>query len=212
MGRDCRELPASIIERLPLRFTYDNNYYNDRYQGIPVGGYTPIIEKLLEGSDLLLETDFTAFAPARPDIAGRTVYTGMIDEFFGFSLGALQYRSLRFESEELSISNFQGCAAVNYTSEDVPFTRIIEHKHFQFGSQPATIITREYSQEWRPGAEPFYPINDPHNGLLYQKYQALARELPDVIFGGRLGEYKYYDMDKVIAAALNLAHKEFGDH
>lgn len=210
-GRSCRDLPAFIIKRLPLRFTYDNNYFNDRWQGIPIGGYTPIIEKLLEGSDVMLNTDYFTFIRENPDIAQKTVFTGMLDEFFGYSLGHLEWRSLRFETEELDIDNFQGNAVVNYTSRDVPWTRIIEHKHFEFGSQPTTVITREYPLEWEPGVEPYYPINDEKNEILASKYRELAGKCENVIFGGRLAHYKYYDMDKVIAVALETVKKEFGE-
>ncbi|NLL38544.1 MAG: UDP-galactopyranose mutase [Clostridiales bacterium] len=209
-GRDCRELPAFIIKRLPLRFTYDNNYFNDRWQGIPIGGYNPIIEKLLEGSQVLLNTDYFDFIKEHPNIAEKTVFTGMLDEFFDYSLGYLQWRSVRFETEELPTDNYQGNAVVNYTSKEVPWTRIIEHKHFEFGQQPTTVISREYSAEWKPGTEPYYPINDERNETLAEKYRALAAKREDVIFGGRLGQYKYYDMDKVIAAALEAAKAELG--
>ena len=207
-GRSCAELPAFIIRRLPFRFTYDNNYFNDRYQGIPEGGYTPLVEKLLEGSDVLLNTDYRQLISEAPDAARRTVYTGMIDEFFGYSLGALQYRSLRFETEVLDTDNYQGNAVVNYTSRDVPYTRVIEHKHFEFGAQPKTVISREYPCEWRKGAEPYYPVNDERNTALYARYRALAEREDSVVFAGRLGEYKYSDMDKVVASALELARKE----
>ena len=207
-GRDCTELPAFIIRRLPFRFTYDNNYFNDRYQGIPEGGYTPIVEKLLSGSDVLLNTDYFEFIRQNEGIADKTIYTGMIDEFFGYKLGVLAYRSVRFETEVLDMENYQGNAVVNYTAREIPYTRIIEHKHFEFGKQPKTVISREYSSEWKPGVEPYYPVNDEVNTALYLKYRELAAETPDVIFGGRLGEYKYYDMDKVIASALELAKIE----
>lgn len=207
-GRDCTELPAFIIKRLPLRFTYDNNYFSDRYQGIPEGGYTKVIEKMLEGTRVLLNTDYFDFIAQNPDVAKKTVYTGMIDEFFGFKLGVLEYRSLRFESERLDCDNFQGCAVVNYTERSVPYTRIIEHKHFEFGKQPNTIITREYPAEWKRGDEPYYPVNNARNNELYAAYAELSRERPDVVFGGRLGMYKYFDMDKVVAAALSAARAE----
>jgi UDP-galactopyranose mutase len=210
-GRDCKDLPAFIIKRLPLRFTYDNNYFNDRWQGIPIGGYNPIIEKLLEGSEVLRNTDYFDFIVENPTPAQKTVFTGMLDEFFGYSLGYLHWRSVSFETEELKMDNYQGNAVVNYTSRDIPWTRIIEHKHFEFGTQPTTVISREYSMEWKPGAEPYYPINDERNDTLADKYRALAAEQKDVIFGGRLGQYKYYDMDKVIAAALETVKDEFGD-
>ncbi|MCR5684582.1 MAG: NAD(P)-binding protein [Lachnospiraceae bacterium] len=253
-GRDCRELPAFIIKRLPLRFTYDNNYFNDRYQGIPQGGYTTIIEKMLEGCEVRLGVDFlnsyeeilftedSAFTREgrlnigddhkgetgslnhgktadKPDEAGKAgrlaeclrkhpelphiIYTGSIDEFFDYSLGALEYRSLRFEKEYLpDTDNYQGCAVVNYTEREVPFTRIIEHKHFEFGKQSGTVITREYPAAWHKGDEPYYPVNNEQNAALYARYQALAAQLPNVTFGGRLGLYRYYDMDKTVMAAL----------
>ena len=209
-ARDCKELPAFIIKRLPLRFTYDNNYFNDRYQGIPIGGYTPIIEKMLEGSEILLETDYFDFIKGHADIAEKTVFTGQIDRFFDFKLGVLEYRSVRFETELLDEENYQGNAVVNYTSHDVPYTRVIEHKHFEFGTQPKTVISKEYSSEWTTEDEPYYPINNDRNNALYLQYKALADETPNVIFGGRLGQYKYYDMDKVIIAALDAVKAEFG--
>lgn len=209
-GRPCTELPAFIIKRLPLRFTYDNNYFNDRYQGIAIGGYTQIIEKMLAGSDVKTDTDYFEFIKENPDIAEKTVFTGQIDEFFGYRYGALGYRSVRFENEILDTDNYQGDAVVNYTDREVPYTRIIEHKHFEFGKQEKTVISREYSAEWQPGIEPYYPINDEANNALYEKYKTLAATRPDVIFGGRLGQYKYYDMDKVIAAALVAVDDEFG--
>ena len=204
-GKPCSELPAFIIKRLPFRFTYDNNYFNDRYQGIPVGGYTQIAEKMLEKADVLLNTDYADFAASHPGIAEKTVYTGMIDEYFGFSKGRLQYRSLSFETEVLDTDNFQGNAVVNYTAREVPFTRIIEHKHFEFGTQGKTVISREYPVTWEPGMEPFYPVNDAENTALYEEYKALADKEENVLFGGRLAEYKYYDMDKVIRSALDAA-------
>lgn len=202
-GRDCKELPAFIIKRLPCRFTYNNNYFNDRYQGIAIGGYTAMVEKMLEGVDVLLNTEYVDFIKTNPNIAEKIVYTGCIDEYFNYELGTLKYRSVRFETEELDIADYQGNAVVNYTSWDQPFTRIIEHKHFEFGTQPTTVISREYSAEWKPGLEPYYPINDEENGVLYAEYKKLADEQKNVIFGGRLGQYKYYDMDKVIRAALD---------
>ena len=209
-GRPCTELPAFIIKRLPLRFTYYNNYFNDRYQGIAIGGYTQIIEKMLAGSEVKTDTDYFEFIKENPDIAEKTVFTGQIDEFFGYRYGALGYRSVRFENEILDTDNYQGDAVVNYTDKEVPYTRIIEHKHFEFGKQEKTVISREYSAEWQPGIEPYYPINDEANNALYEKYKTLAATRPDVIFGGRLGQYKYYDMDKVIAAALVAVDAEFG--
>lgn len=210
-GRSCAELPAFIIRRLPCRFVYDNNYFNDRYQGIPEGGYTQIVEKMLAGSEVRLNTDYFDLVKACPGIAKKTIYTGMIDEFFGYRLGVLQYRSVRFETEVLDTDNYQGNAVVNYTEREVPYTRVIEHKHFEFGRQEKTVISREYPSEWKPGADPYYPINDETNNTLYGQYKALAETVPDVVFGGRLGEYRYYDMDKVIASALNLAEKELNE-
>ena len=207
-GRDCKDLPAFIIKRLPLRFIYDNNYFNDRYQGIPIGGYTEIVEKMLEGSQVELGVDYFEFKKQHPDIAEKTIYTGMIDEYFDFKLGHLEYRTVRFETEVLDTDNYQGNAVVNYTEREVPYTRIIEHKHFEFGKQPKTVISKEYSSEWKPGIEPYYPINDETNGKLFEQYKELADKEENVIFGGRLGNYKYYDMDKVIEAALDCAERE----
>ena len=207
-GRPCTELPAFIIKRLPFRFTYDNNYFNDRFQGIPMGGYTKIVEKMLEGSQVMTGTDYFQFRQGRPDIAEKTVFTGMIDQYFDYRLGALQYRSVRFETEVLDCANYQGNAVVNYTDREVPYTRIIEHKHFEFGKQEKTVISREYSSEWKQGMEPYYPVNDEKNTKLYEEYKQLADREENVIFGGRLGQYKYYDMDKVIAAALEAVEKE----
>ena len=207
-GRPCSELPAFIIKRLPLRFTYDNNYFNDRYQGIPIGGYTRIIEKMLEKTDIKLNTDYFDFIKQNKDIAKKTVFTGEIDKFFNYKFGALEWRAVRFETEKLPISNYQGNAVVNYTSLDVPFTRIIEHKHFEDSKSETTIISREYSSEWKIGDEPYYPINNDKNNDLYKKYENLAKEQQNIIFGGRLGTYKYYDMDKVIESALDTARKE----
>lgn len=207
-GRDCKDLPAFIIKRLPLRFIYDNNYFNDRYQGIPIGGYTEIVEKMLEGSQVELGVDYFEFKKQHPDIAEKTIYTGMIDEYFDFKLGHLEYRTVRFETEVLDTDNYQGNAVVNYTEREVPYTRIIEHKHFEFGNQPKTVISKEYSSEWKPGIEPYYPINDETNGKLFEQYKELADKEENVIFGGRLGNYKYYDMDKVIGAALDCAERE----
>lgn len=207
-GRPCTELPAFIIKRLPFRFIYDNNYFNDRYQGIAMGGYTKIVEKMLEGIEVKLNTDYFDFIKENEGIAKKTLFTGMIDEFFQFKLGHLQYRTVRFETEKLDMENYQGNAVVNYTDREVPYTRIIEHKHFEFGKQPVTIISREYSSEWKPGIEPYYPINDEKNNSLFEEYQKLAQKEENVIFGGRLGNYKYYDMDKVIRAALDLCEEE----
>lgn len=201
-GRPCTELPAFIIKRLPVRFVYDNNYFNALYQGIPVGGYTAMVEKMLEGAEVKLGVDYLADKAAWDALAGKVVYTGPIDAYFGYRLGALAYRSVRFETETLDMENYQGNAVVNYTDADTPYTRIIEHKHFEFGAQPKTVISREYSAEWKVGDEPYYPVNDEANGALYQQYKALAEGEEKVIFGGRLGEYKYYDMDRVIEAAL----------
>lgn len=205
-GRKCSELPAFIIKRLPLRFTYDNNYFSDRYQGIPIGGYTPVFERLLDGTRVLLNTGYDDIREEK--IAEKTVFCGCIDEFFGYCLGELEYRSVRFEQEILDTDNFQGNAVVNYTSADIPFTRIIEHKHFEHGSQEKTVISREYPVSWQKGSEPYYPINDEKNTELYGKYAELAHTRPDVIFGGRLGQYRYYDMDKVIRAALDTVRNE----
>ena len=201
-GRPCTELPAFIIKRLPVRFIYDNNYFNALYQGIPVGGYTAMVEKMLEGAEVKLGVDYLADKAAWDAVADKVVYTGPIDAYFGYKLGALAYRSVRFETETLDMENYQGNAVVNYTDAETPYTRIIEHKHFEFGTQPKTVISREYSAEWKVGDEPYYPVNDEANGALYQQYKALAEGEEKVLFGGRLGEYKYYDMDKVIEAAL----------
>ena len=208
-GRDCKDLPAFIIRRLPLRFTYDNNYFNDRYQGIPMGGYTRIIEKLLEGAEVRTGVDYLKERETYECAAGKIVFTGMIDEYYGYRLGALEYRSVRFETEVLDCDNYQGNAVVNYTDREVPYTRVIEHKHFEFGTQKKTVISREYSSEWKVGDEPYYPVNDEKNSGLYEKYASLAAGEDNVIFGGRLGAYRYYDMDKVIASALELADREF---
>lgn len=205
-GRDCKELPPFIIKRLPVRFIYDNNYFSDRYQGIPIGGYTKIIEKLLDGVEVRLNCDFLANKDDLLATADKVVYTGALDALFDYRLGALEYRSLRFETEVLDTDNFQGNAVVNYTSHEVGFTRIIEHKHFEYGTQPQTVITREYSQSWTQGSEPYYPINDDKNNALAAKYIALAREA-GYILGGRLADYKYYDMDKVIKSALALCER-----
>lgn len=207
-GRSCRELPAFIIKRLPLRFIYDNNYFNDRYQGIPEGGYTQIVKKMLEGSDVLLNTSYKDLADSTDTVFGKIIYTGSIDGFYDYKLGHLQYRTVRFETEELPVENYQGNAVVNYTEKEIPWTRIIEHKHFEFGKQPTTIISREYSTEWKPGMEPYYPVNDDTNNKLYEQYRQLASKEDHVIFGGRLGSYKYYNMDQVIEEALALSEKE----
>lgn len=207
-GRDCKELPAFIIKRLPVRFTYDNNYFDDRFQGIPIGGYTKIVEKMLDGVEVKTNTDYFEFVKTNPDIAKKTVFTGMIDEYFGYKLGALEYRSVGFETEVLDTDNYQGNAVVNYTEREVPYTRIIEHKHFEFGKQEKTVISREYSSEWKVGMEPYYPVNNEQNNKLFEDYKKLAETETKVIFGGRLGNYKYYDMDKVIEAALELCGKE----
>lgn len=208
-GRDCKELPSFIIKRLPLRFTYDNNYFNDRYQGIPIGGYTQIVEKLLEGIEVKLSTEYKEFIASTEDTFDRVLYTGMIDEFFDYKLGELEYRSLQFEEETLTdVENYQGNAVVNYTEREVPYTRIIEHKHFEFGNQPSTVITKEYPATWKKGDEPYYPINDGKNSGLYEQYKQLADKERNVLFGGRLGQYKYYDMDKVIEAALQMVEEE----
>lgn len=206
-GRDCKELPAFIIKRLPFRFTYNNNYFNDCYQGIPVGGYTQIIEKMLEGIEVRLNVDFLKERETYEAVAEKIVYTGMIDQFYDYKLGVLQYRSVRFETEKLECDNYQGNAVVNYTDREVPYTRIIEHKHFEFGNQPVTIISREYSSEWHKGDEPYYPVNDQKNNALYQEYKELAAKEDKVIFGGRLGGYKYYDMDKTVKASLDLVRE-----
>ena len=208
-GRPCTELPSFIIKRLPFRFTYNNNYFNDRYQGIPIGGYTKIVEKMLEGIPVKTGTDYFQFKKEKPDIADKIVFTGMIDEYFGYKLGALEYRSVRFETEILDTDNYQGNAVVNYTDREVPYTRIIEHKHFEFGTQEKTVISREYSSEWKVGMEPYYPVNNDQNNQLFEEYRKLAEKESNVIFGGRLGNYKYYDMDKVIEAALETVDREF---
>lgn len=214
-GRDCKDLPAFIIKRLPVRYTFDNNYFNALYQGIPVGGYTKMVENMLNGIEVRPNTDYILHKEELNGLAEKVVYTGPIDAFFDYRLGALEYRSVRFETELLDKPNFQGNAAVNYTDRETPWTRIIEHKWFEFGKDengndlPKTVISREYSSEWKPGDEPYYPVNDEKNGALYQKYKELADKEENVIFGGRLGEYKYYDMDQIIAAALNRYAKEY---
>lgn len=215
-GRDCKELPAFIIKRLPVRLTFDNNYFNALYQGIPIGGYTKMVENLLDGIEVRLNTDYLKHKAELDALADKVVYTGPIDAYFGFKLGTLEYRSVRFENETLDIPNFQGNAAVNYTDRETPWTRIIEHKWFEFGKDedgndlPKTIISREYSSEWKAGDEPYYPVNDEKNGQLYAKYKDLADKETGVIFGGRLGEYKYYDMDTTIASVLDMCEKELG--
>ena len=209
-GRDCKDLPSFIIKRLPLRFIYDNNYFNDRYQGIPIGGYTKIVEKMLDGIEVRLNTNYLDNREEFDAMADKIVYTGMIDQFYDYKLGVLEYRSVRFETEELPMENYQGNAVVNYTEREVPYTRIIEHKHFEFGKQPTTIISREYSSEWKKGDEPYYPVNNDKNNALYQQYKELADKEHKVIFGGRLGGYKYYDMDKVIESAMKKAGEVLG--
>ena len=208
-GRPCRELPAFIIKRLPVRFTYDNNYFNALYQGIPVEGYTAMIEKMLEGIEVRLGVDYLENREMMCAVAEKIVYTGAIDAYYDYCYGALNYRSVRFETEVLDIENFQGNAVINYTDAEIPYTRIIEHKHFVFGMQEKTVISKEYSQEWTPETEPYYPINDEANNALYEKYKALAAKEEKVIFGGRLGQYRYYDMDAVILSALEAAESEF---
>ena len=213
-GRDCKKLPAFIIKRLPVRLTFDNNYFNALYQGIPIGGYTKLVENLLEGIEVRLNEDYLEDKEKWNAMAEKVVYTGAIDAYFDYTLGNLEYRSVRFENEILDMPNFQGNAAVNYTDRETPWTRIIEHKWFEFGKDengndlPKTIISKEYSSEWKPGDEPYYPVNDKKNGELYQKYKALAEKEENIIFGGRLGEYKYYDMDAVIASALECARNQ----
>ena len=220
-GRDCKDLPAFIIKRLPLRFTYDNNYFNDPYQGIPIGGYAGIIEKLLDGIEIITGVSFREYivspqggteeiiSDKRGNTFAKVLYTGMIDEYFEYRLGYLEYRSLRFEQEEMpECDNYQGNAVVNYTDRETPYTRIIEHKHFEFGKQLGTVITREYPTEWKPGEEPYYPVNNEKNNALFTAYQKLAKAESRVLFGGRLGQYQYYDMDKVIAAALQMVEQE----
>ncbi len=204
-GRRATELPAFIIRRLPVRFTYDNNYFNDSFQGIPVEGYTKMIERMLEGSEVRLNCDYFEDKEGLSTLAKTTVFTGMIDQFYDYRFGMLEYRSLRFETEVLDVENYQGNAVVNYTEYEIPYTRIIEHKHFTFGTGGKTVITREYPAVWKPGDEPYYPMNDEKNNALYEKYKALASQEKNVLFGGRLGRYKYYDMHHVVAQALELA-------
>ena len=207
-GRDCTALPAFIIKRLPVRYTYDNNYFNDLYQGIPIGGYNVIIDRLFEGCDIETGVDYLEKKEYYDGLGEKIVYTGTIDAYYKYQFGKLEYRSLRFESEVLDEENHQGVAVVHYTDRETPYTRIIEHKHFEFGTQPKTVITREYPVTWQEGMEPYYPVNDEKNQALYQKYAKLAEKEEHVIFGGRLGEYKYYDMDKVIASAMACAKEE----
>ncbi len=204
-GMDCKELPAFIIRRLPFRFNYDNNYFNDRFQGIPIGGYTPIIEKMLSKSEVKLNTDYFEFIKENSGIAQRTIFTGSIDEFFEYCYGQLEYRSLNFETDILDMDNFQGNAVVNYTEREVPYTRIIEHKHFEFGSQEKTVVTKEYPCLWSKGKDAYYPINNEKNNSLYEQYKLLAESSDSIVFGGRLGSYKYFDMDKTIEAALQIS-------
>lgn len=217
-GRDCKDLPAFIIKRLPMRFIYDNNYFNDRFQGIPIGGYTALVDRILDGIEVRTGTDYYDFVkleeglPVKPfaaqngDSFDKILFTGMIDEFFGYKLGTLEYRSLKFETEDLpEVDNYQGNAVVNYTEREIPFTRIIEHKHFEYGTGKGTIITREYPAEWKHGDEPYYPMNDSRNNELYSKYKELADDFSDVYFGGRLGQYKYYNMDQIIREALDMS-------
>jgi UDP-galactopyranose mutase len=208
-GRSCTELPAFIIKRLPVRYTFDNNYFNDRYQGIPMGGYNVLINKLLEGIEVKLNTDFNKDQAKYKKLAKKIIYTGSIDAYFDYKLGQLEYRGLRFETERLQEVNHQGVAVMNYTEKEVPYTRIIEHKHFEFGTQPVTYVTKEYPADWKPGDEAYYPVNNDKNQALYAKYAALAKQERQVIFGGRLAEYKYYDMDDVIDSALKCVEVEF---
>jgi UDP-galactopyranose mutase len=204
-GRKCTELPAFIIKRLPVRFTFDNNYFNDAYQGIPIGGYNKLVNGLLSGVETKCNTDFFENREYFENIAGKIVFTGKIDEFYNYRFGKLEYRTVRFETETLDCENYQGNAVVNYTEQEIPYTRIIEHKHFEFGTQPQTVISREYSSEWKDGSEPVYPINDEKNNALYQLYKNLADQETDVILGGRLAEYKYYDMDKIVEQIIKMA-------
>lgn len=208
-GRSCTELPAFIIKRLPVRYTFDNNYFNDRYQGIPEDGYNQIIEKLLDGIEVRLNVDFNEQRDEYKNIAEKIIYTGPVDAYFDYKLGQLEYRGLKFETERLEMENYQGIAVMNYTEREVPYTRVIEHKHFEFGKQPVTYVTKEYPADWKPGDEAYYPVNNDRNQALYQKYADLAKAEGNVIFGGRLAEYKYYDMDKVIESALQLVKTEF---
>ena len=209
-GRPCNELPSFIIRRLPVRFTFDNNYFNALYQGIPMGGYTAMIQKMLQGIDVQLNADYLENKAYWDGLAKKVVYTGPIDRYYNYCHGNLEYRSIRFETEVLDMDNFQGNAVVNYTDSDTPYTRIIEHKHFEFGTQEKTVISREYSAEWTPGTEPYYPVNDEKNSILYETYKSLAQQETNTIFGGRLAEYRYYDMDAVIESALTAAQRELG--
>lgn len=210
-GKSCDELPSFIIKRLPVRFTYDNNYFNDLYQGIPIGGYNVIIDKLFEGCDIKLNTDYNQNRESYNSLADKVLYTGRLDALFDFKFGALEYRSLKFENEILDKENFQGVAVVNYTEREVPYTRIIEHKHFEGAKSKKTVITKEYPEDFKEGMEPYYPVNDEKNGAIYDKYKKLADQNPNLLLGGRLAEYKYYDMDKVIASALAFTDKEFNN-
>lgn len=207
-GRSCNELPAFIIQRLPVRYTFDNNYFNDRYQGIPMGGYNKLIDALLDGIEVRLGTDYNQKKAEYHTIAKKIVYTGPIDAYFGYSLGLLEYRGLKFETERLEEENHQGVAVMNFTEREIPYTRSIEHKHFEYGKQPVTYVTKEYPSDWKPGEEAYYPVNNERNQKLYEQYKKLAEKENNIIFGGRLAEYKYYDMDDVIKSALNLVQKE----
>lgn len=209
-GRSCKDLPSFIIKRLPVRYTFDNNYFNDRYQGIPTEGYTKMVERLLDGATVWLGMDYLANKEELDGLADRVLYTGCIDEYYDYCYGELEYRSLHFESEVLDIPDYQGVAVINYTDRETPYTRLIEHKHFDFGNQEKTVITREYPADWSKGMRPYYPVNDERNQALYERYRALAANEANVIFGGRLGHYKYYDMDKVVEAALELSERTIG--
>lgn len=210
-GKSCEELPAFIIKRLPVRFTFDNNYFNDRYQGIPIGGYTQIIEKMLSNVEVRLNYDYFEHKNELKNLADKIIYTGAIDKYFDYVYGALEYRSIRFETEVLDMPNYQGNAVINYTAREIPYTRIIEHKHFEFGTQPKTVISKEYSSTWKVGDEPYYPVNDEKNNELYLKYFELAKSEKNVIFGGRLGQYKYFDMHNVIKSALEKLREITGE-
>ena len=207
-GRDCKDLPTSIIKRLPVRYTYNNNYFNARYQGIPIGGYNLLINKLLKNVEVKLNTDFHSYYNESGPNFKKIIYTGTIDSYFNYKLGILDYRSLKFRTFKLQQKNYQGVAVMNFTAKEIPYTRIIEHKHFEFGTQPITYITKEYPSNWKIGDEAYYPINNEKNLSLYKKYVELAKRENNVIFGGRLGEYKYYDMDQIIDSALKLVNKE----